>query len=56
MPLAAPFVTFYDVSTSERVELSGTTFENWVAKTANFLRDEFDIEPGSRVGGRLPVH
>ncbi|MEI6623136.1 MAG: TIGR03089 family protein [Actinomycetes bacterium] len=56
MPLAAPFVTFYDVSTSERVELSGTTFENWVAKTANFLRDEFDLEPGSRVGVRLPVH
>ena len=37
---ARPVVTFYDRATGERVELSGLTFENWAAKTANLLRDE----------------
>ncbi|MGV1036726.1 MAG: TIGR03089 family protein [Candidatus Nanopelagicales bacterium] len=53
---AAPFVTYYDAATSERVELSGTTFGNWVSKTSNMLVDEFDVEPGSVVNVRLPLH
>lgn len=53
---AAPFVTYYDAATSERVELSGTTFDNWVAKTSNLLVDEFDVEPGAVVNVRLPLH
>lgn len=53
---AAPFLTYYDDATSERVELSGTTFGNWVAKTSNMLVDEFDVEPGSVVNVRLPLH
>ena len=28
-----PLLTYYDISTGERVELSGTTTANWVAKT-----------------------
>ncbi|MEI8081267.1 MAG: TIGR03089 family protein, partial [Actinomycetes bacterium] len=56
IPAAAPFVTFYDAPTSERAELSGTTFDNWIAKTANLLRDEYSIEPGDRVGVNLPIH
>ncbi|MBM7805813.1 uncharacterized protein (TIGR03089 family) [Geodermatophilus bullaregiensis] len=53
---AAPLVTSYDDATGERVELSGTTLANWVAKTANLLQDEFDVGPGSTVAVALPVH
>jgi uncharacterized protein (TIGR03089 family) len=51
-----PLVTHYDDSTGERVELSATTLDNWVAKTANLLQDEFDIGTGSTVALSLPVH
>jgi uncharacterized protein (TIGR03089 family) len=53
---AAPLITAYDDATGERVELSATTFANWVAKTANLLQDEFDVGPGSTVAVALPVH
>jgi uncharacterized protein (TIGR03089 family) len=53
---SAPLLTHYDDATDERVELSGTTLANWVAKTANLLQDEFDIGPGSVVAVSLPVH
>src|ERR1700712_3342661 len=53
---AAPLVTFYDDATGERVELSGATLANWVAKTANLLQEEFDVGPGSTVALALPVH
>ncbi len=53
---ASPLITFYDDATGERIELSGATFGNWVAKTANFLRDECDVEPGSTVAVLLPAH
>lgn len=33
----APFITYYDADS--RIELSGTTFANWVAKTANLFDD-----------------
>ncbi|MEH3033044.1 MAG: TIGR03089 family protein [Aeromicrobium erythreum] len=51
---AAPAVTFYDGSTGERVELSGTTLANWVAKTAGFLVDEVEVGTRLRIG--LPSH
>lgn len=53
---ARPLVTCYDDATDERVELSATTLDNWVAKTANLLQDEFDVGPGSTVAVALPVH
>ncbi|TFV62906.1 UNVERIFIED_ORG: TIGR03089 family protein [Bacillus sp. AZ43] len=53
---ARPLLTHYDDATGERVELSATTLDNWVAKTANLLQDEFDIGPGSTVAVALPVH
>jgi uncharacterized protein (TIGR03089 family) len=53
---AAPLITHYDDATDERVELSGTTLANWVAKTANLLQDEFDVERGRTVAVALPVH
>jgi uncharacterized protein (TIGR03089 family) len=53
---ARPLVTYYDDTTGERIELSGTTLANWAAKTANLMRDECDIEPGARVAVLLPAH
>jgi uncharacterized protein (TIGR03089 family) len=53
---AAPLITAYDDARDERVELSATTFGNWVAKSANLLRDEFDVAAGSTVAVALPVH
>ncbi|MGV9560724.1 TIGR03089 family protein [Streptomyces sp. NPDC003480] len=51
-----PLVTFYDDATGERVELSVTTFANWVAKTANLLQGDLAAEPGDRVALLLPAH
>jgi uncharacterized protein (TIGR03089 family) len=51
-----PLVTYYDDAKGERVELSARTFENWVAKTANFLVDGLAAEPGGRVVLALPPH
>ncbi|MFA1539702.1 TIGR03089 family protein [Actinomadura monticuli] len=53
---STPLVTFYDDATGERVELSARTFDNWVAKTANFLVDGLGAEPGDRVVLVLPPH
>ena len=51
-----PLLTFYDDGTDERTELSVATFANWVAKTANLLRDDLDLQPGARVEVDLPLH
>lgn len=51
-----PLVTFYDDATGERVELSVATFDNWVAKTANLLRDGLGLDEGARVALQLPAH
>ena len=32
------------------------TIQNWAAKTANWLRDEHDVEPGDPVAVLLPAH
>jgi uncharacterized protein (TIGR03089 family) len=51
-----PLLTFYDDATGERTELSATTLANWVAKTANLLRDDVGAGPGDRVAVLLPAH
>jgi uncharacterized protein (TIGR03089 family) len=53
---AGPLLTFYDDATGERTELSATTLANWVAKTANLLRDDVGVVPGDRVAVLLPAH
>jgi uncharacterized protein (TIGR03089 family) len=53
---AQPIVTFYDDDSEERVELSVTSFGNWVAKTANLLRDGLGAESGERLALVLPTH
>jgi uncharacterized protein (TIGR03089 family) len=51
-----PLVTFYDEATGERVELSVTTYANWVAKAASLLVDEHDLERGQTLCLDLPTH
>ncbi|RFU40081.1 TIGR03089 family protein [Actinomadura logoneensis] len=51
-----PFVTYYDDARGERVELSARVFDNWVAKTANFLVDGLGAQPGDDVVLALPEH
>lgn len=57
---SGPLITYYDERTGERIELSGTSFANWVHKTANLLIDEVLIEPGDPVALKLarnaPAH
>jgi uncharacterized protein (TIGR03089 family) len=52
----SPLVTYVDAEHAERVELSGASVENAAAKIANALRDEFDLDQGSTVRLRLPLH
>jgi uncharacterized protein (TIGR03089 family) len=51
-----PRITYYDIVSGERVELSTTTFANWAAKTGNLLRDELGAGPDTRVAVLLPAH
>lgn len=53
---ARPLLTWYDDGTGERVELSGLTLANWVAKTANLLVDGCGLGPGDAAEVRLPPH
>lgn len=53
---ARPLITHYDDAAGTRIELSRATMANWAAKTANWLRDELDVEPGGRVAVLLPPH
>jgi uncharacterized protein (TIGR03089 family) len=57
---AAPRITWYDLgdgpTAGERVELSARVLANWVAKAANALRDEWDVQPGDVVALDLPPH
>src|SRR2546430_13689442 len=51
-----PLLTWYDDGTGERVELSGATLGNWVAKTANLLVDGVAVAPGEAALVLLPPH
>lgn len=51
-----PLVTFYDDASGERVELSVTTYANWVAKVASLLVEEHDLARGDRLRIDLPPH
>lgn len=50
-----PRVTWYGAD-GERVELSARVLENWVAKTANLLVEELEVEVGDAVRLDLPAH
>ncbi len=51
-----PVITHYDDAEGSRIELSVATLANWAAKTANWLVEEFDVEPGDEVAVDLPAH
>lgn len=51
-----PFLTFLDEATGERVELSYTTFGNWLAKTANLIQDDLMAQSGDRIAVTAPPH
>jgi uncharacterized protein (TIGR03089 family) len=53
---ARPLVTHYDDAAGTRVELSVASLLNWAAKTANWLVEERDVEPGDPVAVLLPAH
>jgi uncharacterized protein (TIGR03089 family) len=53
---AQPLVTYYDLATGERVELSVTTYANWVAKAASLLAEEHGLERGQSLRLDLPTH
>ncbi|WP_019816516.1 TIGR03089 family protein [Saccharomonospora saliphila] len=53
---ARPLITHYDDACGSRVELSAATLANWGAKTANWLVEEWDVEPGDAVSVDLPAH
>jgi uncharacterized protein (TIGR03089 family) len=50
-----PLVTFYDLGTGERVELSHTTVDNWVNKTAALILDAA-LDAGDVISIALPTH
>ncbi len=50
-----PLITFYDLSTGERVELSHTTIDNWVSKTAALILDAA-LGEGDVIAIALPTH
>jgi len=49
-------LTAYDDVTGARTELSYATVDNWAAKTANLLAEEFDVRPGATVALDLDGH
>jgi uncharacterized protein (TIGR03089 family) len=46
---ASPLLTYYDLATGERTELSGISVANWVDKTSNLLADELGVGAGEAV-------
>lgn len=57
---AEPLITYYEVDTGVRTELSVVTFVNWVDKTCNLVTDELLLETGAvvelAVAGSHPGH
>ena len=52
---SAPLLTYYDVDSGERVELSATSFSNWVDKTSNLLVDEVAVTAGDAISMPLAI-
>jgi uncharacterized protein (TIGR03089 family) len=44
-----PLITYYDLGTGERTELSAITVSNWVDKTCHLLTDEYGLDIGDAV-------
>lgn len=46
---SAPLITYYDLVTGSRTEMSAITFGNWADKTSNLLVDELMLDEGDTV-------
>ncbi|MFT4166090.1 MAG: TIGR03089 family protein [Microlunatus sp.] len=44
-----PLITYYDLGTGERTELSAVTVSNWVDKSCHLLTDEYGLDLGDIV-------
>lgn len=53
---SSPLITYYDTDSGERIEVSALTFANWVAKSANLLRDGLGLATGPRVAVSQRTH
>jgi uncharacterized protein (TIGR03089 family) len=52
---SAPLLTFYDLDSAARTELSATSLSNWVDKTSNLLEDEIGAGDGDVISMPLAV-
>jgi uncharacterized protein (TIGR03089 family) len=52
---SAPLLTFYDLDSAARTELSATSLSNWVDKTSNLLEDELGAGEGDVISMPLAV-
>jgi uncharacterized protein (TIGR03089 family) len=43
---SAPLLTYYDLDSGERTELSAISYRNWVDKTSNMLVDDLAVDQG----------
>ena len=50
----SPRLTVYNEATGARMDFSAQTLDNWVAKIANMLEEELDLEPDSTIAIDLP--
>src|SRR6476469_4381836 len=46
---STPLLTYYDLDSGERTELSAISFGNWVDKTSNLLVDEVAVTEGEAI-------
>jgi uncharacterized protein (TIGR03089 family) len=52
---SAPLLTYYDLDSGERTELSAISFSNWVDKTSNLLVDEVGVDEGDSISMPLAL-
>jgi uncharacterized protein (TIGR03089 family) len=52
---STPLLTYYDLDSGERTELSATSFSNWVDKTSNLLVDELVVSEGDVINMPLAI-
>ena len=52
---SAPLLSYYNIGSGERVELSAISFSNWVDKTSNLLVDELAATEGDVISMPLAV-
>jgi uncharacterized protein (TIGR03089 family) len=52
---SSPLLTYYDLDSGERTELSAISFSNWVHKTSNLLVDELAVDQGDLISMPLAL-